>query len=68
VKGAQASCPLLWSEVNAKLDPARFTLKTLPRRFETMEDPLAGVLGEGVDMADAIVAIETRLDRGGESE
>src|SRR5262249_47597228 len=56
--GAPASCPLRWNEVNARLDPARFNLKTLPARFQKMEDPLRGVLGEGVDMGLAIAAIE----------
>jgi bifunctional non-homologous end joining protein LigD len=61
--GAPASCPLRWSEVGPKLDPARFTLKTLPKRFEKMDDPLAGVLGPGIDMGTAIAAIEARLQR-----
>jgi hypothetical protein len=52
--------------VNAKLDPARFNLKSLPKRFEKMEDPLAGVLGEGIDMGVAIAAIEERARRMGE--
>jgi len=43
--------------------PARFNLKTLPKRFEKMEDPLAGVQGKGVDMAKAIAAIEERMKR-----
>jgi bifunctional non-homologous end joining protein LigD len=63
VPGASASCPLKWSEVNGKLDPARFNLKTLPKRFEKMEDPLLGVLGKGVDMAVAIEAIGERMRR-----
>jgi bifunctional non-homologous end joining protein LigD len=61
--GATASCPLRWSEVNAKLDPARFTLKTLPKRFETMEDPLAAVLGKGIDMGVTVAAIEDMMKR-----
>ena len=65
VPGASASCPLRWSEVNKKLDPAKFNLKTLPRRFEKMEDPLADVLGPGIDMGTAIVAIEERMRRKG---
>jgi bifunctional non-homologous end joining protein LigD len=63
VPAASGSCPLRWSEVNGKLDPARFNLKTLPKRFEKMEDPLAGVLGKGIDMATAIEAIEERMKR-----
>ena len=61
--GASASCPLRWSEVNAKLDPKNFTLKTLPKRFEKMEDPLAAILGPGIDMGTAIAAIEARMQR-----
>jgi bifunctional non-homologous end joining protein LigD len=63
VPGASASCPLKWSEVNGKLDPANYNLRTLPKRFEKMDDPLAGVLGKGVDMGVAIAAIEERMKR-----
>jgi hypothetical protein len=49
--------------VNGRLDPARFTIRTLPARFEKLDDPLAGVLGEGVNMAVAIAAIEERMKR-----
>jgi bifunctional non-homologous end joining protein LigD len=63
VPAASASCPLLWKEVNDKLDPANFNLKTLPKRFEKMEDPLLGVLGKGVDLGAALVAIEARMER-----
>jgi bifunctional non-homologous end joining protein LigD len=59
--GAPASCPLLWSEVTARLDPKRFTLKTLPGRFETMADPLAPVLTGSVDIATAVERIQRRL-------
>jgi bifunctional non-homologous end joining protein LigD len=63
VPAASASCPLRWSEVNARLDPKKFDLRTLPKRFEKMEDPLLPVLGKGVDMGRAIVAIEERMKR-----
>jgi len=59
--GAPASCPLRWDEVNARLDPAAFTIVTLPKRFETMKDPLTPVLGDGVDMAKAIATIQRGL-------
>lgn len=52
--------------MNAKLDPSRFNLRTIPKRFEKMEDPLAGVLGPGVDMGVAIAAIEERMKRMGD--
>ena len=56
--GAPASCPLAWREVTPRLDPARFTLKTLPARFDKMADPLTPVLGDGIDMAAALERIE----------
>ena len=68
VPGASASCPLRWNEVNGKLDPARFNLRTLPKRFQKMDDPLAGVLGKGVDMAVALAAIEERMKRNEEQK
>ncbi|MBI3030463.1 MAG: DNA ligase D [Candidatus Rokubacteria bacterium] len=61
--GAPASCPLRWEEVTPGLDPARFTISTLPPRFETLPDPLAPVLTGSIDMAAAIARIEARLAR-----
>jgi bifunctional non-homologous end joining protein LigD len=62
--GAPASCPLLWREVTVRLEPGRFTLVTLPKRFEKMADPLLPVLAGGIDMAAAVARVERRL--GGE--
>jgi len=62
--GAPASCPLTWGEVTARLDPARFTMITVPKRFAKMDDPLAPVLTGGIDMAATVARIEERL--GGE--
>jgi bifunctional non-homologous end joining protein LigD len=62
LKGAPASCPLRWDEVTARLDPVHFTIQTLPKRFETMPDPMSAVLGEGVDMASAIARIQRRME------
>jgi bifunctional non-homologous end joining protein LigD len=56
--GAPASCPLEWREVTPRLDRARFTLETLPVRFDKMDDPLRPVLGDGIDMAAALERIE----------
>ncbi len=61
--GAPASCPLQWTEVTSRLDPARFTIKTLPARINKTGDPLATVLTGSVDMAGAITRIETSLGR-----
>ena len=59
--GAPASCPLQWREVTPRLDPARFTLETLPRRFDRMDDPLRPVLGDGIDMAAALQRVEVTV-------
>jgi bifunctional non-homologous end joining protein LigD len=58
--GAPVSCPLRWSEVTARLDPGRYTLKTAVRRFAKLGDPLAAVVdAPGVDMPAALANLET---------
>jgi bifunctional non-homologous end joining protein LigD len=59
--GATVSCPLRWDEVTARLDPSRFTIKTVTRRFAKARDPLARVVTAELDMAAAIARIEKRL-------
>jgi hypothetical protein len=59
--GAPASCPLAWSEVTARLNPARFTMATVPKRFDKMPGPLVPVLTREIDMAAAGAHIEQRL-------
>jgi len=58
--GAPVSCPLRWDEVNARLDPSRFTIKTAPPRFAQQGDPLAPVLAGHVDVAAALRKLERR--------
>lgn len=38
---AAVSTPLRWDELTPRLDPARFTVRTVPRRLKTMTDPWA---------------------------
>lgn len=50
VPGATVSAPLEWEEVNAKLDPTKFTIKTMGRRLDKVGDLWKPVLGPGVDI------------------
>jgi bifunctional non-homologous end joining protein LigD len=62
--GAPVSTPLRWSEVNGRLDPARFTIRTVPSRARRLgEDPLLPVLSERPDL---LAALERLRGRGGE--
>ncbi|MGE5424617.1 MAG: non-homologous end-joining DNA ligase [Syntrophothermus sp.] len=49
-KGATVSTPLLWEEVNQKLDPGDFTIFNVPGRLEKKGDLFKGVLGKGVNI------------------
>jgi bifunctional non-homologous end joining protein LigD len=60
--GAPVSCPLDWAEVTARLDPADFTIRTVPRRFARRQDPLAPVLGTGIDLAAVLSRMDKRRD------
>jgi len=59
--GATVSTPLSWSEVTARLDPSRFTIKTLPARLKRKRaDPLLGLLTDRPDLPRALAKLAER--------
>ena len=50
IDGAPVSAPLKWSEVNHKLDPLRFNLRTMPDRVAKLGDLFRPALDEGVKL------------------
>lgn len=48
--GATVSTPLEWSEVNANLDPTKFTIKNTMSRLEKKGDLWKPVIGKGVNL------------------
>ena len=47
--------PLEWKEVDARLDPRDFTIKTALKRMEKLgRDPLTPVLSESPDLGQAL--------------
>lgn len=61
VPGATVSCPLMWEEVNENMHPSQFTIKTVLTRSGKLKNPMAPVLGKGIDLAAALQPIEKRL-------
>jgi bifunctional non-homologous end joining protein LigD len=59
--GAPVSTPLRWSEVTRKLDPGRFTIRTIRARFERLdEDPMSGVLRDRPDLGGVLERLGRR--------
>ncbi|MFQ5528240.1 MAG: DNA ligase D [Thermoanaerobaculia bacterium] len=61
--GAPVSTPLRWAEVNAKLDPRKLTIKTVPARLRRMKsDPWAKVLETVPDLPSALAQLAEVAD------
>lgn len=48
--GATVATPLEWKEVNSKLDPTAFTIKTIFKRLDKKGDLWKPVIGKGADL------------------
>ena len=46
--GAPVSAPLKWSEVTRRLDPLKYTIRTMPRRLDKVGDLFAPALEGGI--------------------
>ncbi len=55
--GATVSTPLLWSEVNTKLDVSKFTIKTIFKRLDKVGDLWKPVAGKAANLDKAIKSL-----------
>jgi bifunctional non-homologous end joining protein LigD len=60
---ARVSCPLDWSEV-ADVDPAAFTIETVPARLRERGDPAAGIDGEAFSLEPLLALAEQQAADG----
>ena len=59
--GAPVSTPLAWSDVTARLDPARHTIATVPARVARRGDAMHALLETRTDVAAVIAALQAQL-------
>jgi len=59
--GGTVSTPLQWNEVRRGLDPAKFTLFTVPARVRRVGDLWKPVLGKGVDLSGALGKLQRKM-------
>jgi bifunctional non-homologous end joining protein LigD len=59
--GAPVSMPLRWSQVAARLDPARWNIRSAPRELARHGDPCAAVLGTRCDVVALLDQLGARL-------
>jgi bifunctional non-homologous end joining protein LigD len=57
--GATVSTPLRWDEVNNRVDPGRFTMRTIGKRLDKLGDLWKPVLGPGIDLAACLDRLHT---------
>jgi bifunctional non-homologous end joining protein LigD len=61
---APVSTPLTWGQVTVKLDPARWNLRTTPKRMARAGDPMAGLLEAETDVEALLSQLGERLATG----
>jgi bifunctional non-homologous end joining protein LigD len=61
--GAPVSAWLEWREVTTRLDPARFTIRTLPPALIRRAGPGLALVAADLDMRSLLVALERRLQQ-----
>jgi bifunctional non-homologous end joining protein LigD len=60
--GAPVSTPLEWPEVNARLDPKKFNVRTVLKRLKGRHDPLRPLLETDVDLLGALALLSEEVD------
>jgi bifunctional non-homologous end joining protein LigD len=61
--GATVSTPLKWEEVNSKLNPKNFTIKTIFRRLDKVGDLWKPTLGEGIDLNKTLMRLMSNYNK-----